>query len=201
MDSSDENETACCATPPEITGIANEATKNLLPLKSKDKYLLVYKNFNHWRQEKNISSFSENVLLAYFSELSTKLKPSSLWAHYSMLKSTINLNNSINIGHYAKLTSFLKRQSNGYECKKSKVLTSPQIEKFLNEAPDDKFLATKVRFIIQSLCECICKFIDTIATFSLCCMSRDMKVIHRLITYRFRLLWFSVLLALVAKMN
>ncbi|KAL4716752.1 hypothetical protein ACJJTC_001908 [Scirpophaga incertulas] len=47
--------------------------------------------------EKKTTSFSENVILAYLKDLSDKFKPSSMWAKYSMLKSTLNIYNNIDI--------------------------------------------------------------------------------------------------------
>lgn len=38
---------------------------------------------------KQTESFSEAVLSVYFTELSAKQKPPTLWRHYSMLKGTI----------------------------------------------------------------------------------------------------------------
>ena len=43
-----------------------------------------------WLEEKN-APISENVLLVYFSELSEKMQPSSLWSIYSRIKSTVKL--------------------------------------------------------------------------------------------------------------
>lgn len=47
---------------------------NLLPEKSKEKYVQVYQNFLQWKEEKNVDSenFSEDVLLVYFNELKSK---------------------------------------------------------------------------------------------------------------------------------
>lgn len=131
-------------TPPEIAQIAKNTIQNLLPQKSKEKYTAAYKNCIDWTVTKNIKSFSENTMLAYFTQLSQMYKPSSV----SMLKTTLNINNDINIYNYAKLTSFMKQLSKGYQPKKSKVLTSSQIKIFLNEAEDNKHLLTKVGYQI-----------------------------------------------------
>lgn len=117
MNSDSEVELLC--TSPEIRQAANDTIQNLLPEKSQNKYKTVYKNFQDWCSNKNIKSFTENVLLAYFSEFSTKYKPSSLWTFYSMLRSTLDLNNSINIDNYSKLRAFLKRQSEKHVAKKA----------------------------------------------------------------------------------
>jgi hypothetical protein len=142
--SSDSDEVILC-TPPHITEKAKEATNNLLPKKSRERYDIVYKKFMEWRLKNNIKSFSENVLLAYFEELSSGMKPSSLWAIYSMLRTTINIKqNNTNIATYHKLISLLKRKSDGFKSKKSKTLTSKEINNFLEQAPDDKYLFMKV---------------------------------------------------------
>lgn len=142
MSSDSENEVL---TPPNITQIAENASSSLLPVKSRERYELAYQKFMEWRLKNNIQSFSENVMLAYFQELSEKMKPSSLWAFYSMLRTTININNNVNIATYSKLIILLKRKSDGFKSKKSKVLTAKNINDFLENAPDSQYLLMKVR--------------------------------------------------------
>ncbi|CAG9784610.1 unnamed protein product [Diatraea saccharalis] len=96
---------------------------------------------------KNAKSFSENVVLAYFNELASTYKPSSLWTTYSMQKSTLKMKNGVDINLYSNLLAFLKRRSDGFIKKKSKVLSSNDVEKFLRDAPDSQYLATKVSLI------------------------------------------------------
>ena len=109
------------STPPELTKIAEQAKPNSLPAKSKVLYLLTYSNFSKWKQEKCANSSSESVLLAYFAHLSKKYQPSSLWATYSKLRSTIHINDNIDIKQYHNLQAFLKRHSDGYQPKKAYV--------------------------------------------------------------------------------
>lgn len=97
-----------------------------------------------WASENKVKTISENVLLAYFKRLSDEMKPSTLWTTYSMIKSMLNIKNNTDISKYAKLQAFLKLKSSGYKSKKSKVLTAKEINTFLLEAPDDKYLFTKV---------------------------------------------------------
>ncbi|CAG9791468.1 unnamed protein product [Diatraea saccharalis] len=59
-------------TPSDITEDAQRANEAIFPDKSRDKYLEKYEKFMKWRSEKNCISFSENVSLAYFNELSLK---------------------------------------------------------------------------------------------------------------------------------
>lgn len=86
---SSDSEIHC--TPPDITAQAKSAAANLLPAKSRERYEAVYRKFMDWRAKNKVQSFSENVLMAYFDELSNEMKPSSLWAIYSMLRSTIKV--------------------------------------------------------------------------------------------------------------
>ncbi|XP_063972557.1 uncharacterized protein LOC135160192 [Diachasmimorpha longicaudata] len=129
-------------------------TENTLLSKSREKYQAIYKKFTSWRETNNKGPLSQEVLLDFFVELSEKMKPSSLWSHYSMLKHTINSNDKIDISSYKKLNVFLKLQSTGFKSKQTKVLTPNDIERFLNEAPDNQFLATKVALIFGIIGAC-----------------------------------------------
>lgn len=115
-----------------------------LPEKSKERYEFVYNTFMDWRRLKNIDSFSEDVLLAYFKELSEKYAFSSLLMTCSMLRTTLYLNHKINIRDYSKLRLFLKSRSKGVQAKKTKTFTPVEINRFINEAPDYIYLVTKV---------------------------------------------------------
>lgn len=52
----------------DAIGIVN----NLLPEKSKEKYLKAYNDFDKWKAVKGVKSVSESVLLVYFEYLSTE---------------------------------------------------------------------------------------------------------------------------------
>lgn len=132
------------STPPDLTEIAHSAVETLIPAKSKKIYDFAYEKFLKWSQEHNVHNYSENVLLAYFSQLSQKIKSSSLWAQYSMIKAELNLKHNVQIDKYTKLIAFLKRQSEGYKPKKSRVFTKEQFDAFLHNAPNNMYLATKV---------------------------------------------------------
>lgn len=151
MEETDEN-----YVPEDILTEAEEAAMQILPEKSRDAYDKEFKMFESWMNSRKIKGIDENVLLAYFLHLQKKLAPSSLWTKYSMLRSTIHLYKKIDISKYGKLTSFLKSKSQGYKPKKSKTLERPEIEKFLNEAPDDEYLLMKVALImgISGACRC-----------------------------------------------
>ena len=132
------------ATPPDIAEIAKHAINDLLPTKSKERYKLAYEKFNNYKKKIRTTSSSENILMAYFTQLKKEYKPSTLWNHYSMLKKTLNVKEKIDIAQYCALTSFLKKESKGFQSKKAKVFTVAQMNKFLEEAPDIQYLIHKV---------------------------------------------------------
>ena len=100
---------------------------------------------------KNTSSFSEDVVMAYFLELCSKMKSSTLWSNYSMLRSTLSIKHDVDISKFAKLRSLLKRQSEGYRPKKSKILSNAEINKFILEAADKEYLMIMVSYKIRCL--------------------------------------------------
>lgn len=144
MENEQVSEFSC--TPPDILEKAEAASSSaLLPEKSRRSYDKAYQSFMDWRIQKKAMSFSENVLLVYFVELSEKYKSSSLWSFYSMLRTVLVINHDVNIEKYGKLRSFFKRKSEGYEAKKSKTLTSKEIKMFITGAPDEIYLLHKVK--------------------------------------------------------
>lgn len=131
-------------TPESIRTDARNVMDNLLPAKSREKYMKAYGNFIEWRNARGAKNFSESVFLAYFQYLAKTKQPSTLWSTYSMLKSTVSSNNDVKLDTYSKLIAYLKRMSDGFKPKKSKVFSVKNVETFLNEAPDKVFLAVKV---------------------------------------------------------
>ncbi|KAJ8979282.1 hypothetical protein NQ317_004427 [Molorchus minor] len=132
----------------EIVEAANIAISNLLPTKSRYRYDIAYNRFKKWCAEKHVQVYSENVLLAYFSENAKNYKSSTLWAQYSMVKSCLIIYDNIDISKFPKLIAFLKRTGDGYQAKKSKILTKSEIDRFLSSADDKEFLMIKVGIIL-----------------------------------------------------
>jgi hypothetical protein len=145
MVDSDSESDEMSNAPPDI---ADEKNLNLLPKKSGDLYKKQYSVFIQWCNEKKITEYNENVLLAFFSQKAEKYKSSTLWSTFSMLKATLIAKNNINIGSYPKLMAYLKRQNVGYKAKKSNVFTKSEINTFLLQAPDDTYLMCKVSIIL-----------------------------------------------------
>lgn len=131
--------------PKEILECAQKVSLNLLPKKSREIYEYAYQRFMDWCKEKNIQLYSEDVLMVYFSNLANIMKPSTLWSQYSMLRSTLDIKNGVDMSKYSKLRAFLKRQNEGYLPKKSRVFTKEQVDLFLHTAPDTLYLMTKVK--------------------------------------------------------
>uniref|UniRef100_V5GSG8 Tyr recombinase domain-containing protein n=1 Tax=Anoplophora glabripennis TaxID=217634 RepID=V5GSG8_ANOGL len=61
-----------------------------------------------------------------------------------MIKSTIFIEENVDISKYPKLRAFLKRKNDGYTPKKSNVFTREQVNDFLVQAPDNTYLLMKV---------------------------------------------------------
>lgn len=124
--------------------IPDAKTNYVLPVGSQLQYNRAYQQFQSWNKSNGWSPISEDTFLKYFQELAKRSKPSSLFANYSMLKATFRTNDDIDIGKYSKLLEFLKEKNSGYKPLRSKVFTDEEIEKFINEAPDDRWLDVKV---------------------------------------------------------
>ena len=148
MDSDFED--IACFTPPALEEAAREATYECLPSKSRKLYEKQYDEFKKWCSLKGTQKCTENILLAYFLEKSKTGKCSTLWSYYSMLKSMLLVKSNIDISKFRKLLAFIKRKSDGYSPKKSKILTAEQVQQFLIEAVDEKYLLTKVSNNIQN---------------------------------------------------
>ena len=97
-------------TPPEVEQIANAASLNLFPDKSKVLYQKTCDEFVAWCARKQVVKYSESALLAYFSEISQKGLIASLWPKYSMLRSTLSIHHDLDISKFNKLIMFIKKQ-------------------------------------------------------------------------------------------
>lgn len=143
-------------TPPELskeTEESAEATEadpgqHIIPEYSREKYFRAYEVFKEWQMKHGHDEVTEAVMMEFFEELNETKKPSTLWSQYSMLKSTFNLKEDLDISQFKKLRAYLKKQGTGFRNAKSKVLTAANIHDFLIKASDYEFLAEKVLFFI-----------------------------------------------------
>lgn len=121
------------------------STTVALPAISKSKYDKVYDDFQKWHKKLGAKSpISEDLLMTYFTELADRSKPTTLWTYHSMLKATLKFNDDIDIGMYTTLVDFIRKTGAGYKPNK-KNFTEADIEKFINEASDEKYLHVKVQ--------------------------------------------------------
>lgn len=128
---------------------ATTVKKCLLPEKSAKKYEKLYSQFMEWREKNKINTFSENVLIAYLDDPVKQLKSTTLWTHYSILKSMLSVKHKLDISKYAKLQAFLKNKSEGYQPKRSKTFSTKEIKEFIEKAPDIEYLLYKVSILFQ----------------------------------------------------
>lgn len=105
------------------------------------KYNSQYDIFMEWCEKHAIKKYGENVLLAYFSDLSKQYSHSSTWFYCSMMKATIHELKLENKAHGFFKTkekySYPKRVCNGF---------AAETRKFLLNASDEMYLMRKVHF-------------------------------------------------------
>ncbi|XP_011301804.1 uncharacterized protein [Fopius arisanus] len=137
------------------TGEASELPpESPLLMKSREQYQTLYRKFMEWRDTNEKGPLSEDVFMDYFTDLAEKMKPSTLWSQYSMLKATMIANEKLDMNEFYRLRGFLKTKSIGYKKKTSNTFTSRQIEQFLTDAPDSQYLAEKVALVFGILGGC-----------------------------------------------
>lgn len=141
-------------TSPELQEFTPSTLSSVLPAHSERQYNKAYDTFKSWQEQSHMEDISESVLLAYFTSLSLKMKPSSLWAIYSMLRRTIYLNDKVDICSYTILRAYLKTQNVGYKPQVYRVLSANHIKEFLASAPDFIYLFTKVGVIFGIMGDC-----------------------------------------------
>uniref|UniRef100_A0A6P7F1Y2 Uncharacterized protein LOC114325464 n=1 Tax=Diabrotica virgifera virgifera TaxID=50390 RepID=A0A6P7F1Y2_DIAVI len=73
-----------------------------------------------------------------------------------MIKSELVIRKNVDISKFLKLRAFLKKTSEGYTAKKSKVFTKDEFDKFLFEAPDKLYLGLKIVLLIGVTGACRC---------------------------------------------
>lgn len=144
MNQADEESDEFDLNQEEIDEAANVVSLDLLPKKSRVRYQNERLIFLKWCKQKKVKSFTENVLLVYFSEKSKTLKPSTLWCSFSMLKSTLIIEDNVDISKFSKLIAFLKQKAVGHRPKKSLTFSKEDVARFIREAPDEDYLMMKV---------------------------------------------------------
>ena len=121
--------------------------KDSLPKKSGYRYTLVYETYKKWHFEhkNSLSNSAENNLLVYFKELMGRLKPSTVWSIWSMLKKTMSTKENVDISQFLNLKRTVTNNSKGYLPNKSEVLTWNDVEKFIKTAADYELSKLKIQ--------------------------------------------------------
>ncbi|KAJ3666573.1 hypothetical protein Zmor_002010 [Zophobas morio] len=104
---------------------AAKARECLVPVKSKAAYSKVYEDFQEWRRENSVNGVDENILLAFFEDLSHKYSPNTLWPKLSMLRSMLHLREKTDVKLFDEVEAFVKNKNKGYIPKKSEPLQQP----------------------------------------------------------------------------
>ncbi len=114
--------------------------------KTIERYRCGYETFMNWHKSNGYTTFDEDVILAYLRNAAKTYTTNTLkWIH-SMLKRTLFTYNDIDIRPYTGLNDFFKDHPNvRQERNKNKVFRFEEINRFLVEAPDEHYLAMKVR--------------------------------------------------------
>lgn len=127
----------------DVRALAANARESLLPTKSKSVYENMYAMYRKWCIMKNISKTSEDSILAYFNSELECYKSSTLWSKYSMLRSTINIKEGVDISKFPSVILYLKRKAEGHRPKKSNTLSKENVEQFLTAADEKEHLLNK----------------------------------------------------------
>lgn len=107
-----------------------------------------YDEFMSWRKSWNINSFSEEVVMEFFREAAETLTPEALHTLFSTLRAGMLSNHNVNIANFVFLRGGVAVPvSNG----SSKGFSDEEINKFLTEAPDAEYLATKVWLLYETI--------------------------------------------------
>ncbi|KAL1115076.1 hypothetical protein AAG570_007107 [Ranatra chinensis] len=140
----------------ETKEIYDSPIGKLLRHKSKVLYESAYNDLIKWAGDNKVTRFTESALLDYFGQLAKYYKGSTLWSKYSMLKKQLVAKHNVHLAIYYKLISFIKRTNSNYSPKKSRALTREQFDDFIDNAPDDDYLSTKVILIfgVTGACRC-----------------------------------------------
>ncbi|KAJ8909404.1 hypothetical protein NQ315_004529 [Exocentrus adspersus] len=81
----------------ELEDAVKEVMDGILPKKSRKIYEAQYDTFVKWCCQRKLENVNEDVLLVFFAEKSKTLSSSTLWAHYSMLKTMLNVKRNIGV--------------------------------------------------------------------------------------------------------
>jgi hypothetical protein len=118
------------------------AMEKMLPTASTQNYLQTYGKYQEWRASKGLKGpTNEKELFAYLYhklESGKWVSPGTLWSKFSMLRTTIMSQESIDIkgtSMNSTIQTWLKRVGNEHKLKQAHMFTKEEVHRFLIEAP------------------------------------------------------------------
>ncbi|KAJ8912681.1 hypothetical protein NQ315_011041 [Exocentrus adspersus] len=127
---------------------------SLLPEKSSSRYEREYRDFKKLAAKEWCKWGNRRCSFGLHESIIGRFSPNSLWAKWSMLKSCLEIKESVQIRRFQKVIAFLKRKNERYIPRKAKVLSKEQVERFcwmLLELAKPKILTI---FGIFGCCRC-----------------------------------------------
>lgn len=117
---------------------AEEIMKDAKHLKTQNKYDKSWQNFLEYHDnETDIRNFNEETFLQYFDFLIREkgFAYSTLWSIFSMLNSESQRRCGPKLNDFPRLVSLIKSKEKNYAPKQGSVLTTENLENFLQDAP------------------------------------------------------------------
>ena len=111
--------------------------KDAKSLKTQSKYDQAWDNFCRFNDNADVRELTEEIFIQYFDYLirEKKFVYSTLWSIFSMLNSESQVRSGPKLNDYARLILLIKSQEKGYSPKQGSILSSEEIDQFLENAP------------------------------------------------------------------
>ena len=115
-------------------------------LKTKSAQERAYTIYSQWKEKNGVTTSERSLLNYFFQFYREKYSPTTIGTHFAKLKRSVKKYECIDISRYFILyASVIKLE---YQSKKSRVFTTEQLKKFLQEAPENRFLLHKVTYFM-----------------------------------------------------
>jgi site-specific recombinase XerD len=127
------------------------ARSDVIPARSRDTYLKYFKRFQDWlaAHDGSLQSVTGSVLCAYFKAHEAKYKPSTMWTHFSAIKSVLVSEHNVSVTGVEAVTKFLKSKSAQQVKKRAPIFSQQDISLYLTSAPNSSCLHYKLAVLFQ----------------------------------------------------
>ena len=108
----------------------------MIPETSKDKYDFYFSLFLGFIADYDVEvdAVNEELLLAFFKDMSDFYAPNTLWTIFSCVKKKLLIHTSIDIGKFPLVTQYLKKKNDKYLPKKALTFEPDEIKSFLRDS-------------------------------------------------------------------